>query len=169
LSVAKRRTNTSHKKLNAGRGSVGKTIVLGMRERTTGRVKGMVIEGTELRTLHQAIHNHIKPGSMIHTDEAKGYAGLDGLWFNHRTVNHGEGEYARGPVNTNSIESVWALLKRGIYGTWHHVSPKHLGRYVDEVAFRLNAGNVEEHTLARLDSFIASVDGKRLTYERLTA
>ncbi len=157
-----------HKKLKAGRGSVGKAVVLGMRERTTGRVRGMVIEGTDSRSLQGAIHANVKPGSMVHTDEALGYEGLDGLWFNHKTVNHGAGEYARGEVNTNSIESVWALLKRGIYGTWHHVSPKHLGRYVDEVAFRLNAGNVAEHTLARLDSFIQGVDGKRLTYARLT-
>jgi transposase-like protein len=158
-----------HKKLKAGRGSVGKAVVLGMRERTTGRVRGMVIEGTDARSLQGAIHANVKPGSMIHTDEALGYEGLDGLWFNHKTVNHGTGEYAKGDVNTNSIESVWALLKRGIYGTWHHVSPKHLGRYVDEVAFRLNAGNVAQHTLARLDSFILAVDGRRLTYERLTA
>ena len=59
------------------------------------------------------------------------------------------------------------FLKRGIYGTWHQVSAKHLGRYVNEVSFRLNAGNVERHTLARLDSFILAVDGKRLTYGRL--
>ena len=157
------------KKLRMGRGAVGKAVVLGMRERTTGRVRGMVIEATDVRTLHGAIHENVKPGSMIHTDEHGGYEGLEGLWFTHRTVNHGAGEYARGPVCTNSIESVWALLKRGIYGTWHHVSPKHLARYVDEVAFRLNAGNVAEHTLARLDSFIARVDGKRLTYARLTA
>jgi transposase-like protein len=157
------------KKLRAGRGSVGKTIVLGMRERTTGRVRGLVIEGTDARSLQSAIHANVKPGSMIHTDEAMGYEGLEGLWFNHRRVNHGAGEYVRGSINTNSIESVWALLKRGIYGTWHHVSAKHLGRYVDEVSFRLNAGSVAQHTLARLDSFIAAADGKRLTYERLTA
>jgi transposase-like protein len=156
----------THKKLNAGRGSVGKTAVLGIRERG-GRTRAMVIEGTDSRTLHNAVHANVKPGSMIHTDEASGYEGLDGIWFNHRTVNHGEGEYARGSVNTNSIESVWALLKRAIYGTWHQVSAKHLARYVDEVAFRLNAGDVANHTLERLDSFIASVDGKRLTYARL--
>jgi transposase-like protein len=165
----KEKNKHESKKLKAGRGAVGKAVVLGMRERTTGRVRGMVIEGTDARTLQNAVHANVKPGSMIHTDEALGYQGLDGLWFNHRSVNHGGGEFARGDVNTNSIESVWALLKRGIYGTWHHVSPKHLARYVDEVAFRLNAGNVATHTLTRLDSFIAAVDGKRLTYERLTA
>ena len=79
------------------------------------------------------------------------------------------GEYARGMASTNAIESVWAVFKRGVYGTWHHVSPKHLARYVQEVTFRLNAGNVKEHTLDRLDSFIMAVDGKRLTYARLIA
>jgi hypothetical protein len=94
---------------------------------------------------------------------------MDGLFYSHATVNHGAGEYSRGDVNTNSIESVWALLKRGVYGTWHHISAKHVARYVNEVTFRLNAGNVANHTLDRLDSFIAAVDGQRLTYERLTA
>jgi transposase-like protein len=158
----------AHKKLNAGRGSVGKTAVLGLRARG-GETRAMVIDATDTRTLHGAVHAYVKPGSLVCTDEAQGYQGLDGLWFNHRTVNHGDGEYAKGNVNTNSIESVWALLKRGIYGTWHQVSAKHVGRYVDEVAFRLNAGRVAQHTLARLDSFILAVDGKRLTYERLTA
>jgi hypothetical protein len=103
------------------------------------------------------------------TDEHLSYKGLNGVFFKHETVNHLGGEYARGPVSTNGIESVWALLKRGIYGTWHQVSVKHLGRYVDEVAFRLNAGKVERHTLDRLDSFVDAVDGKRLTYARLIA
>jgi hypothetical protein len=60
-------------------------------------------------------------------------------------------------------------LKRGVYGVYHKVSKKHLGRYVDEFAFRLNDGDVKRHTLDRLDSFVLSVVGKRLTYEGLTA
>ena len=91
------------------------------------------------------------------------------MFYRHETVCHVGGEYARGEVSTNGIESVWALLKRGIYGVYHQVSAKHLGRYVDEVSFRLNAGNVKQHTMERLDSFVAAVDGKRLTYARLTA
>jgi hypothetical protein len=87
----------------------------------------------------------------------------------HDTVNHSAGEYARGTANTNSIESVWAVLKRGIHGVYHHASPKHLGRYVDEFTFRLNAGNVARHTLARLDSFVDAVAGKHITYKELTA
>ncbi len=72
-------------------------------------------------------------------------------------------------ASTNGIESVWALLKRGLTGVYHHASVKHLGRYVDEFAFRLNEGDVKRHTLERLDSLIQAVAGKRITYKELTA
>jgi transposase-like protein len=108
-------------------------------------------------------------GSTIHTDEAAAYANLGGLFFGHHAVNHGAGEYARGNVSVNGIESVWAVLKRGIIGVYHHVSRKHLGRYAHEFAFRLNEGNVRRHTFDRLDSLIAATVGRRLTYARLTA
>jgi hypothetical protein len=88
--------------------------------------------------------------------------------FDHDTVNHSAGEFVRGSVTTNGFESVFAVLKRGLIGVYHHASPKHLGRYVDEFSFRLNEGNVKIHTLDRLDSFVDGVAGKRLTYKRLT-
>ena len=154
------------KKLNAGRGTVGKTPVLGMRERG-GRTKAMPISGTDAGTLHEEIVAHVKPGSTLHTDEHGGYVGLGGFGFDHEAVNHGAGEFVRDGVSTNSIESVWAVLKRGIYGTFHHVSSKHLGRYVDEFTFRLNEGNVAHHTLRRLESFVDGTAGKRLTYKDL--
>ena len=72
-------------------------------------------------------------------------------------------------AHTNSIESVWAVLKRGYYGVYHSMSGKHLRRYVDEFTFRLNEGNVKRHSLERLDSMIEAVSGKRLTYAGLTA
>ena len=89
--------------------------------------------------------------------------------FKHESVNHSGGEYARGEANTNSIESVWAVLKRGVHGTFHHVSKKHLNRYVSEFTFRLNDGKVQRHTFDRLDSLIADVVGKRVTYEEIIA
>lgn len=90
------------------------------------------------------------------------------LDFEHKTVNHEAGEYVGADgASTNAIESVWAVLKRGVYGTYHHVSPKYLGRYVDEFAFRLNEGNVARHTLQRLESFVEGTAGKRLTYKDL--
>jgi transposase-like protein len=156
-----------NKKLRAGRGPIGKTPVLGMRERG-GRTVAMPISGTDAKTIQDAILQNVEPGSTIHTDEAGAYVGVRGLSFEHDTVNHSAGEYVRDDVTTNGIESVFAVLKRGIIGVYHHTSQKHLGRYVDEFSFRLNEGNVKIHTLDRLDSFIDGVANKRLTYKRLT-
>jgi transposase-like protein len=154
------------KKLKAGRGTVGKTPVLGMRERG-GRTVAMPIAGTDAQTIQAAILRNVEIGSIIHTDEAGAYIGVAGMDFDHDTVNHGQGEYVRDDVTTNSIESVFAVMKRGIYGVYHHTTKKHLSRYVDEFAFRLNEGNVKNHTLTRLDSFVDGVVGKRLTYKAL--
>lgn len=154
------------KKLKAGRGSVGKSPVLAMRERG-GRTKAMPVETADAQTVQDAIIQNIDIGSMLHTDEAGCYADMGGLFFGHETINHGRGEYVRDGVTTNSIESVFAVMKRGLHGVYHHASPKHLRRYVDEFAFRLNDGNVQRHTLERLDSFIDGAAGKRLTYKAL--
>ena len=115
------------------------------------------------------IHDNIELGTQLYTDEHLIFTGLDGLFYKHDAVNHSAGEYAAGPAHTNSIESVWAVLKRGYYGVYHSMSGKHLRRYVDEFAFRLNEGNVKRHSLERLDSMIEAVSGKRLTYAGLTA
>lgn len=156
------------KKKNVGRGGAGKTTVVGMRERG-GRTKASVIANSSANVLHAAVFANVEIGSQLHTDEHGGYLGLDGLFFDHETINHGAGEYVRDGVTTNSIESVWAVLKRGLHGVYHHASPKHLARYVDEFTFRLNEGAVDRHTLQRLDSFIAGMAGKRLTYAGLIA
>lgn len=74
-----------------------------------------------------------------------------------------------GDLDTNSIESVWAVLKRGLHGVYHHASAKHLSRYVDEFTFRLNEGNVARHSLERLASFVDRVAGKRITYAEVIA
>lgn len=158
------------KKLKAGRGPVGKTAVLGMKERGKGgRTKALKIDATDAGTITDAIVQNVAVGSTLHTDEHLSYAGIGGLFFNHDTINHSAGEYVRDGATTNSIESVFAVLKRGLIGVYHHASPKHLTRYVDEFAFRLNEGNVARHTLERLDSFVSRVAGKRLTYKALIA
>ena len=112
-----------------------------------------------------AIAKYVAAGSTIHTDEAPIYRRLPG--YEHETVNHSAHEYVRGNVTTNGIESVFAVLKRGLVGVYHHASPKHLDRHVDEFAFRLNEGNVKNHTLTRLESFVEGTAGKRLTYKGL--
>lgn len=158
-----------HAHLRAGRrGAKGKTAVLGMRERG-GKTRGMVIADRTVHTIQQQIHANVEVGATIYTDEGVAYQDLNGLFFRADSVNHSQGEYTKGACHTNSIESVWAVLKRGVYGVYHQVSAKHLGRYVNEFAFRLNEGNVARHSLERLDSFVDAVAGKRLTYARLIA
>ena len=156
----------AHKKLRAGRGTVGKSTVLAMRERG-GELRAMPIDSADKDTIHKAIHANIELRSTIYTDEASAYHGVGGLFFDHDSVNHSGGEYSREGVTTNGVESVFAVMKRGLIGVYHHASPKHLGRYVDEFAFRLNEGKCARHTLDRLDSFVDGIAGKRLTYKDL--
>lgn len=154
------------KKRKLGRGPVGKTPVMGLRQRG-GRVIAMPVCDTEQGTLQSAIYAYVQPGSTLNTDEAAAYGDMDGLFFRHRKVNHSAGEYARGTTHVNGIESVWAVLKRGIHGTFHHISRKHTGRYVNEFSFRLNDGNVKIHTTERLNSLVDGCAKKRLTYKAL--
>lgn len=164
------REDTKHrsKRLGLGRGAVGKTPVLAGRERG-GRTKAAVSPSASARNIHRFIHRNVETGSTLHTDEHGGYRRIGGLYFTHETINHGAGEYWRGNVTTNGIESVFAVMKRGIHGVYHHVSPKHLHRYVGEFTFRLNDGDVKRHTLDRLASLFAAAIGQRLTYKDLIA
>lgn len=156
------------KKLHAGRGAVGKTTVIGMRERG-GRTKAKPILNSDTETLMAAIYENVETGSAVHTDEHGGYHALGGLLYQHNRINHGAGEYSRDGVTTNGIESVWAVLKRGLHGVYHHASAKHLARYVNEFTFRLNDGDVKRHTLERLASLVSASFGPRITYKDLTA
>jgi len=163
------RNKHEHKKRHDGRGPSGKTPVLGMRQRG-GRAIAVPVEQIDGKAVRRIIRKNVESHSTLNTDEGKEFQNLDDLsFFNREAVCHRAGEYARGEVTTNSIESVWAVMKRGLHGVYHKASPKHLGRYVNEFTFRLNEGNVKVHTLERLDSFIDAIVGKRLTYERLTA
>jgi transposase-like protein len=162
----KERNKHSNKKLKSGRGTVGKTPVVGMREKN-GRTVAKPIKKADTKTLHAVVHEHIEVGSTLHTDEASAYQGLDGMFYSHETINHSQGEYVRGNVSTNGIESVWAVMKRGLHGIYHHASDKHLSRYVNEFTFRLNDGNVKRHTIDRLNSFVSAAAGCRITYQEL--
>ena len=165
----KERNKHERKKLHSGRGPTGKQAVVGLRERG-GRSIAMPVEGRDQETLHRVIEKHVEPGSTVYTDEHRGYYGLAGKGFYHGHVNHSRGEYVgAGNIHTNSVESMWAMLKRGLYGVWHKASRKHLHRYVNEATFRLNEANCKVHTLDRLTTFTDRAFGKRLTYRRLIA
>jgi len=163
----KEKNKHTSKRIRKNIGGRGKTAVLGIKERG-GRVKAMPVPFTDGRTLVKAIYENVERGSMIHTDEHGAYAGL-APYFGHESISHSDGEYVRDDVTTNSIESVWAVMKRGLHGVYHHASPKHLHRYVDEFTFRLNDGDVKRHTTERLASLVSAAFGQRLTYKELTA
>lgn len=158
------------KKLHAGRGAVGKEAVVGIKQRG-GKVKAQPVEHTDARTLRGFVEDTVVQGSTVYTDDAAAYGSLPSVLnqYEHDTVAHSKGEYVRGNVHTNGIEAVWAVLKRSINGTWHHVSPKHLGRYVNEATFRLNEGNCEVDTIDRMTEFAAGIGDKRLSYTDLIA
>ena len=154
------------KKLKAGRGAVGKIAVLGMRERG-GDVKAVVVLSTDAVTIQAEVSKAVEAGSVLFTDEHGAYRGIE--TFYHAVVNHSAKEFVNGMAHTNGIESVWAVLKRGFYGTHHSFSGKHLQRYVDEFSFRLNEGNVKHHTMTRIDSLLARTAGRRITYKNLVS
>ena len=153
------------KKLRAGRGPVGKSAVMGARERG-GKTVAKPVDSVDGKTATGFATDAVKTGATVYTDESAIYNHLP---FAHASVNHTAREFVRNGVHTNGIESVWALLKRSIHGTWHHVSPKHLHRYVNEASMRLNNGDVRIDTIDRMHTLIRATGGRRIRYEDLIA
>lgn len=151
-------------KLNAGRGTVGKTAVVGMKNRGTNRIQAEVIESTDKETLQNFVTSNTAPDSTVYTDEARAYLGLP---REHQAVSHSTGKYVRAMAHTNGMESFWSMLKRGYIGTYHHISPKHLHRYVDEFSGRHNARPMD--TEDQMAAVVRQAAGKRLTYRQLIA
>ena len=150
------------KKLRAGRGAVGKTAVAGLKDRATNRVKTQVVERTDSPTLQGFVHRNTEAGTMVYTDEARAYLGLRRP---HEAVRHSAKEYVREMAHTNGMESHWAMFKRGLDGVYHHVSEKHLGRYVNEFEGRHN--NRPFDTEEQMGIMAAGTVGKRLPYSTL--
>lgn len=152
------------RKLKAGRGTIGKTAIIGFRERG-GRMKAMVLKSTAATSIRDAVRAVVGESSVLCTDEHASYKGM--VEYDHKPVNHSAKVYVDGMAHTNSIESVWAVLKRGFYGIYHSFSVKHLQRYVEEFSFRLNEGSSSIHSYDRMDALIGKSMGVRLTYEQL--
>jgi transposase-like protein len=161
--VGGKSTNKHGRKSGTGGGAGDKTPVIGAVERKGGIVARVIpaVTGAEL---HEFIYDVVSPDAeLLATDALPAYSGLIG-YENHQVVNHAYGEYRKGDAHTNSIESVWALLKRQVVGTHHWISPKHLQRYVDEMAWRLNRRGMT--AAERVNSLFSAVEG-RLTYKAL--
>jgi predicted oxidoreductase (fatty acid repression mutant protein) len=152
------------KRLHQKGGTGGKTAVMGIIQRH-GELRAGVVEDTRRDTLEPIVYHHVAKGSIVVTDDANVYRALH-KDFQHYAVRHSTGQYVRGDAHTNSIESVWALLKRQIIGIHHWVSPKHLDAYVQEMTFRFNRRDLPKGE--RVNDLLAQIEGP-LPYKALIA
>ena len=160
------RNKRRSKKLNAGRGTVGKTAVVGARDRDSNDITAKVVRSTDGQTLQSFVRNNSKTGTTIYTDAASSYDGLDED-YSHESVNHSAGEYVRKMAHTNGIESFWATLKRAHKGTFHKISPKHLQRYINEISSRHNIRSSD--TIDQMQAICQMMLDKRLQIKDLIA
>lgn len=155
------------KRLNRGRGPVGKAAVMGLLARH-GEIRARCVPTIRKKQLQADIHRQVEPGSTIYSDALKSYDGLESKYI-HEVIDHAEA-FVRGRVHTNGLENFWSFFKRTIYGTHHSVEAFHLDRYLDSATYRFNTrkmtdGERFERTLGRADG---RKDGRRLTYKGLT-
>ena len=142
-----------------GRGAVGKTAIVGAKDRATNQVRAQVVERTDKAAIHDFVAEHADPETTAYSDEAAVRASLPNL---HEAINHSSSEYARGDVHANGVESFWSMLKRACKGTFHKMSPKHLNRYVREFAAKHNLPDL-------MAAVVTGMDGKQLKYYALIA
>ena len=159
----KEKNKHKHKKLKAGRGTVGKVAVVGLRERSSGQVKSYQVADTKADTLQRIVCENVAVGSTVYTDDAGAYDGLHRHGYRHETVRHSAGEYVKGRAHINGAESFWSGLKRGYCGVYHKMSPKHLQKYVDEFSARHNVRQLD--TMVQIDGTVQGlVSTRRLKY-----
>lgn len=150
----------------SGRGGIGsgKTPVVGAVERG-GEVFARATKSVDAHTLKSFVRENVSPKvDALFTDEWVGYRGL-GSEYPHQVIRHTHGEYVKGRIHTQTIEGFWSLFKRQVYGIHHWVSTKHLDRYVNEATWRYNRRGAAEG--GRVNSLLASTNGKRLRYREL--
>jgi transposase-like protein len=148
-----------------GRGYAHKHKVLSLIDRGTGRARSMVVDDLKAKTLTPILEENIAREARIMTDEAGQYRHLNKSFAEHHYVRHGQGEYGRGEIHTNTIEGYFSIFKRGMKGVYQHCGKKHLHRYLAEFDFRYN----ERAALGvcdaeRADRALRGIIGKRLTY-----
>ncbi len=152
------------KRKHQGTGGVGKEAVFSLVERG-GKVRSHHIPAVTAKNLRPIVEAQIRGATYVMTDEGGAAKKVSSEFARHGSVNHSAGEYVRGNVHTNTIEGYFSVLKRAIYGTYHHVSQQHLKRYLAEFDFRYNersALGVED--AERTTKVLAGIVGKRLTY-----
>ena len=147
-------------------GSWGKEPVFSLLERG-GKVRSVHTPSVAASTLRPILVTQLDRKTRLMTDDAGQYRHMH-KDFPHEVVNHGAGEYVRGDAHTNTVENYFSILKRGITGTYHHVSAQHLKRYVGEFDFRYNhRTGLGFEDMERMDMALKGIEGKRLTYRRI--
>ncbi len=144
-----------------GSGAVDKTPVVSLVQRG-GQVRSQVMHNVTGAKLRQTLRDQVEPEARIMSDTFSGYRRVGEDFASHETVNHLAGEYVRGDVYTNSAEGYFSQLKLSIDGTHHHVSDRHLWRYLGEFDFRFNTRKMKDGE--RTKKAIQQAGGKRLTY-----
>lgn len=157
----KEKNKHADKKIPGAAGTVGKTPVIGVKDRETNTVQAAVIERTDRPTLSGFVNAHTTPDTTVYSDEHSGYDWVP----NREVVRHSAKEYVRDQAHTNGIESFWSLLKRGYVGTFHKMSVKHLPRYVDEFCFRHNHRSL--HALRFMERTAINFVGRVLPHRAL--
>jgi transposase-like protein len=148
-----------------GRSTATKTPVFAMVARG-GEIRARKVSDVKGKTLKGIIRENVSKNAVVMTDNFNAYNGLAEEFSGHEVVDHGSGEYVRGNAYTNTVENWFSLLKRGVTGTFHHVSEEHLDRYVDEFAFRYNRKDVNDGERAVMA--LKGIEGKRLYYKEPT-
>lgn len=163
--------NPNHVRFDGPTGRATKKVpVMGILDRELRQVRAHVIPSVDRQVLQNAILENVSKGTKVFTDSLPAYASLNKMEFLHEAVNH-VNEYVRGEVHTNGLENFWALLKRGLKGTYIAVEPFHLDRYVGEQVWRYNNRATKDNPLTDADRFafaVTQIVGKRLTYAELT-
>lgn len=147
-----------------GRGTFNKVPVVALIQRQ-GNMRTRVVKTVSAKNLMKALRDHVDIESTVMTDDFMSYRKLDEVFYQHEAVVHSKKEYARGNVHVNNCESFFALLKRGLMGSFHHVSRKHLGRYSNEFAFRWDTRKITDEE--RTTTALQLAEGKRLRYAQL--
>ena len=159
----KERNKHKSKRQNAGRGGVGKTIVAAAKDRASNKVAVEVVNNVDTVTMTGFVNKRRLFGAKVYTDDNLVYRRLR----NHGSVVHTHGQYVDGDVHTNGVEGHFSMFKRGIIGTYHHVSPKHTERYAVEFAGRHNDRPAD--TVDQMSHMVRGMEGKRLRYADLIA
>jgi transposase-like protein len=157
------------KQAPGARGFAHKMKVVSLVERD-GQKRSFHVANVTAKTVTPILREQVAKKARLMTDETAVYNAAGKEFASHEKVNHSAGEYSRGDVTTNTVESSFAILKRGLYGTFHHVSEQHLQRYVTEFDFKWNHRAKLGFTDAdRATAALKGISGKRLTYRRIGA